>query len=128
MSVNAECYGRLHELVVSGELQPGTRHAELPLAAQLGVSRPTMREALRRLEGEGLARSDGRPLRVHRMGTDELRGALEMRGALEALLAELAAIRVRDGHVAPAELRRLTTLADDTESATDAGDHIEAAL
>ena len=127
MSVNTECYGRLHELVVSGGLQPGTRLAELPLASQLGVSRPTIREALRRLEGDGLARSDGRSLRVDRMGIDELRGALEMRGALEALHAELAAVRVRNGHVAPYELRRLKTLADDAESATEAGDHAEAA-
>lgn len=127
MSVNAECYGRLHELVVSGRLQPGTRLAELPLASQLGVSRPTMREALRRLEGDGLARSDGRSLRVDRMGADELRGALEMRGALEALHAELAAVRVRNGRVAPYELRRLETLAADTESATEAGDQAAAA-
>ncbi len=127
MSVKAECYGQLHALVVSGELQPGTRLAELPLASQLGVSRPTLREALRRLEGDGLARSDGRSLRVDRMEIDELRGALEMRGALEALHAELAAVRVREGHVAPHELRRLTALADDAESATQAGDHTDAA-
>ena len=127
MSVSAKCYGRLHELVVSGGLAPGTRLAELPLAAQLGVSRPTIREALRRLEDDGLVRSDGRSLRVERMGIDELRGALEMRGALEALHAELAAARVHHGRVAPYELSHLEKLAHDAESATDAGDHAEAA-
>ena len=78
-------YDELHTLVTSGELAPGTRLAELPLAARLGVSRPTVREALRRLEGDGLAASDGRSLRVAQMGEAELRSALLMRSALDGL-------------------------------------------
>ncbi|WP_199434676.1 GntR family transcriptional regulator [Qaidamihabitans albus] len=115
-------YRRLHELVVSGTLLPGTRLGEVPLASRLGVSRPTMREALRRLEGSGLAHSDGRSLRVARMSAAELRSALLMRASLEALHAELAAKRVADGEVAPAQLGRLRRLADDAERATETGD------
>ena len=84
-------YDRLHSLVTSGEISPGTRLAELPLAARLGVSRPTVREALRRLESDGLADSDGRSLRVAQMDEAELRSALLMRSALDGLHAELAA-------------------------------------
>jgi len=119
-------YDELHTLVTSGELRPGTRLAELPLAARLGVSRPTVREALRRLEGDGLAESDGRSLRVTQMGEAELRSALLMRSALDGLHAELAAARVQAGEIAPAQLHRLELLADETERATDLGDYVSA--
>ena len=115
-------YDQLHSLVTSGEIGPGTRLAELPLAARLGVSRPTVREALRRLESDGLADSDGRSLRVAQMDESELRSALLMRSALDALHAELAATRVAAGEIAPAQLRRLERLAEETERATDRGD------
>jgi DNA-binding GntR family transcriptional regulator len=115
-------YDRLHSLVTSGEIESGSRLAELPLAARLGVSRPTVREALRRLESDGLAASDGRSLRVAQMDPAELRSALLMRSALDGLHAELAAARVRAGEIAPAQLRRLEQLADETEQATNRGD------
>lgn len=116
-------YERLRSLVTSGEISPGTRLAEVPLAAQLGVSRPTVREVLRRLESDGLADSDGRSLRVAQMDAAELRSALLTRSALDGLHAELTAARVREGEVAPAALRRLARLAADTERATNRGDH-----
>jgi len=115
-------YDRLHSLVTSGEIESGSRLAELPLAARLGVSRPTVREALRRLESDWLAASDGRSLRVAQMDPAELRSALLMRSALDGLHAELAAARVRAGEIAPAQLRRLEQLADETEQATNRGD------
>jgi GntR family transcriptional regulator, vanillate catabolism transcriptional regulator len=45
---------RLRELMLDGELRGGERLSEIPLAAQLGVSRTPMRLALARLEHEGL--------------------------------------------------------------------------
>jgi DNA-binding GntR family transcriptional regulator len=116
-------YDRLRDRVLSGELPPGARLAELGLAAELGVSRPTVREALRRLESHGLAGSDGRSLRVAGMEPGELRSALLMRASLEALHAELAARRVAGGEVAPVALRRLHELADAADAATRAGGH-----
>jgi DNA-binding GntR family transcriptional regulator len=123
MSVIDVTYARVHELVVSGELGPGTRLAELPLAARLGVSRPTLREALRRLESQELAVSDGRGLRVAALDRDGVRSVLLMRSSLEGLHAELVATRVGQGEIAPAALRRLAGLADDAERSTDAGDY-----
>jgi DNA-binding GntR family transcriptional regulator len=113
-------------MVVSGEVEPGARLSELPLARHFGVSRPTIREALQRLESHGLARTDGRSLRVVQLRPGELRSALLMRSALEALHAELAANRTGEGEVAPAELRRLALLAERAEQATLRGLHGEA--
>jgi DNA-binding GntR family transcriptional regulator len=122
MSVMSTTYERLRERVVSGDLRPGNRLAEIPLAGELGVSRATVREALRRLESSGLATSDGRSLRVARLEARELRSALLMRASLEGLHASLAAARVAAGEVAPAQLRALVALADATEEATASGD------
>jgi len=127
MSVMSIAYDRLRARVMSGELPLGSHLGELRLSSSLGVSRPTVREALRRLESSGLAVSDGRSLRVAGMDRDELRSALLMRASLEGLHAELAAGRVAQGEVAPAELRRLSGLAVLAERATEAGDH-EAAV
>jgi DNA-binding GntR family transcriptional regulator len=111
MSVSDLAADEIRALVLSGRVRPGERLAELPLAARLGVSRPTVREALRRLESRGLLASDGRGLHVARLDDDELRSALLTRSSLEALHAGLAAERSRAGEVAPAQLRYLRELA-----------------
>jgi DNA-binding GntR family transcriptional regulator len=128
MSVRSETYDRLRKLVVSGEIAPGSRLAELRLAEEFGVSRATVREALRDLESKGLAGSDGRSLRVARLDTAGMRSALLMRASLEGLHAELVARRVADGEVAPAELRRIEALAAEAERATQAGDFASAVV
>jgi DNA-binding GntR family transcriptional regulator len=128
MSVRSETYDRLRTLVVSGEIAPGSRLTELRLADELGVSRATVREALRDLESKGLAGSDGRSLRVACLDPAELRSALLMRASLECLHAELVARRVADGEIAPAQLRRIDAVAAETERATQAGDFASAVV
>lgn len=83
----------IRKLIVSGELVPGGKLNEPPLAEKLGISRPPLREALRTLESEGLLeQSPRRGYRVVSMtDTDideiySLRRALEM-FALDRLLA-----------------------------------------
>jgi DNA-binding GntR family transcriptional regulator len=48
-------YARLHTLIVTGRMAPGTRLIETEVAAQMAVSRTPVREAMRRLAHEGLA-------------------------------------------------------------------------
>jgi len=61
LSVADQVAGILRERVLSGELRPGTPLQEIPLAESLGVSRNTMREAMRILSLEGLLKR-----RIHR--------------------------------------------------------------
>ncbi len=87
----------LRELILTNELPPGTPLRQRDLASRLDVSPTPVREALRRLESEGLVRSD-----LHRGSTvaESERGPTEenyrIRAALEALGAELAAERIEE--------------------------------
>lgn len=85
---------RLREMVLAGELPPGSRIAELAIVEKLGVSRTPIRAALMRLEQEGLLEtlpSGGYTVRsfTERDVTD----AIELRGTVEGLAARLAAER-----------------------------------
>nr|WP_272919866.1 FCD domain-containing protein [Streptomyces sp. SID4948] len=73
------------------------------------------------MAADGLVRSAGRGVQVVALDGAALRHAYEVRGALEALTAELAARRQAEGRIAPAELAALADDADRTETATLAG-------
>lgn len=86
---------QLHARVLSGELPSGTRLRQEALAEEFGVSRTPVREALRKLQAGGLV--DLQPNRgavVRALSPREIRDAYEVRAALEALAAGLAAERV----------------------------------
>ena len=53
-----EAADAIRSAIISGELQPGQRLREVALAGELGVSRPTLREALRTLVQEGLCEQE----------------------------------------------------------------------
>lgn len=55
--VSDEAYGLLRDWIIDGDLHPGEDLKDVELAARLGVSRTPVREALKRLEGEGLVHS-----------------------------------------------------------------------
>lgn len=87
-------YGRIRDLVLSGELAPGSRLGQVELAERFGISRTPVREALRRLAGEGLVDPlSNRGFRVADLGLDAVMRRLEVRSILEPGIARLAARR-----------------------------------
>jgi len=92
---------RLRSAIVTGHFAPGTRMVERDLTARLQVSRTPIREALRRLEQEGLI--VGFPHRgyyVKNPSHAEARQAYEARRVIEAACCGLAAQRATDVDVA----------------------------
>lgn len=78
----------LREAIVMGSLSPGSHLGEVRLASDLGISRGTLREALRQLQQEGLAVTDGRGrLHVRSLDGPTIRDAFRVRAALESLAA-----------------------------------------
>ena len=120
-------YSDLHRMVVFGELDPGIRVTEAELATRLGVSRTPVREALHRLEGDGLVIAQGRGVRVRVMGIEEISELLDARSGLEGWALHQAAQRVRAGEVPPARITELERLADDAYAHTRAGDVVHGA-
>ncbi|MGR3197877.1 MAG: GntR family transcriptional regulator [Paracoccus sp. (in: a-proteobacteria)] len=87
--------------IVQGQLPPGAPLGETALAAQFGLSRTPVREALQKLAGEGLVeRGPRRAFVVRRMSTDALRHLFEALGELEALCAGMAARRMSAAEIA----------------------------
>ena len=89
-------FNTLRKAILTGQLKPGERLMEVHLANQLGVSRTPIREAIRKLELEGLViMVPRRGAEVARITEKSLRDVLEVRRALDALSVELACERDR---------------------------------
>lgn len=89
-------YDKIRDAIVSGELAGGTPLTESSLAAWCGVSRTPIREALLRLEQDGLiARTERGPV-VRSRSPEEILDIYEVRIALEATAARSAALRRTD--------------------------------
>ncbi len=88
-------FNTLRQAILRGELKPGERLMEIQLANKLGVSRTPIREAIRKLELEGLV------LMIPRKGAEvaeitekSLKDVLEIRRALEELAVQLACEKI----------------------------------
>lgn len=80
----------LRSAIRSGELRPGQRLVEAELAAQLGVSRIPIREAIRTLERDGLIVSEpGRGASVVSLTDEDVQEIYGLRASLEAYAIEL---------------------------------------
>ncbi|SHN46933.1 GntR family transcriptional regulator [Cryptosporangium aurantiacum] len=92
----------LRSAITSGAYRPGDHLGEVELAGRLGVSRGTVREALRHLQQEGLVTVSHRSmLRVNSLSEDEIRGLFRVRAALEGLaVREIIALPDRASAVA----------------------------
>lgn len=117
-----DVYDRLRRDIVEGRYPPGTRLVEQRLAEALGVSRTPVREAMRRLESEGLVVVErNRGAHVRPLTAGEIGDLYEVRARLEAYGAELAARRASPSDVA--ELRGAAeAFADAALVARSAGD------
>lgn len=86
-------YWALRRDIVSGQIKPGDKLVEMSLADRYGVSRTPIREALRRLEQDGLVQRTGRRLRVRLHRPDEILDIHDVRIVLEEAAARAAALR-----------------------------------
>lgn len=101
-------FNTLRQAILKGELKPGERLMEIQLAEKLGVSRTPIREAIRKLELEGLViMIPRRGAEVAKISHKSLQDVLEVRGALEELATDLACQRISDE-----ELKELTDAED----------------
>ena len=95
----SDAYSLLLAAIDFGEFRPGDRLVETELADRFGVSRTPVREALQRLETQGVVARDGRSLFVASLDHDQLGELYVVRAELEGLAARLAA-----QHAAPEEI------------------------
>ena len=104
--------------ILRGELKPGERLMEIQLANKLGVSRTPIREAIRKLELEGLV------LMIPRKGAEvaqitekNMQDVLEVRKALEELSVQLACERIT-----PEQVEEMKMAAEDFRKVLKSGD------
>ncbi|WP_379135830.1 GntR family transcriptional regulator [Paenibacillus sp. sgz500958] len=99
-SFRDEVYRTLREAIISLALEPGQRLNDNQLASQFGVSRTPVREALKRLEDEGLVETvPGSITRVALLRPEEAGHAFVVAAALHALGARLAIPRLTESHL-----------------------------
>lgn len=96
-SIQANIYARLREAILDGNLAPGQRLTQDELAAELSVSRMPVREALLRLETDGLVNFHPyKGFSVATFSQDDLKEIYFMRGVLEGTAAKLAAANITE--------------------------------
>lgn len=111
-------FENLREAILEGKLTPGQRLMEVQLAEQLGVSRTPVREAIRKLELEGLVVMLPRKgAYVANMSLKDILDVLEIRASLEGLAASLAAERI-----SPEDIKELEKIANEFEESTEHAD------
>ena len=114
-SVADLAYGRIRGYVLGGDVAPGARLGQVELAERFGISRTPVREALRRLAGEGLVDlHSNRGFRVADLGLDAVLRRMEVRSIVEPGIARLAAQRRTDE-----DLQRLEEAIANEEGARD---------
>ncbi|HCD42166.1 MAG TPA: GntR family transcriptional regulator [Lachnoclostridium sp.] len=100
-------FNTLRQAILKGELAPGERLMEIQLAERLGVSRTPIREAIRKLELEGLVLMVPRKgAEVAKISEKSLRDVLEVRRSLEELAIELACLRMTPEAVEELEIKQ----------------------
>jgi DNA-binding GntR family transcriptional regulator len=110
-------YQVLRRGIVDGALPPGERLRSDALANELRVSRTPVREALRKLEAEGLVAHFGSRFAVRAFSEQDLTELFYVREALEGMAARLAA-----ENATPSEIAEIRELLDDMDAVRRRGD------
>ena len=119
LSLGERAYRRLRECIVQGLLAAGRKVSERSLATQLGISAQPVREALRRLEQDGMVVTHPRRgTVVAEMGPAQLGELGRIRAALEGVAAALAAERMDAASIAT-----LARILARMKAGTEAADH-----
>ncbi|CVI56272.1 hypothetical protein L905_05685 [Agrobacterium sp. TS43] len=87
-----QAYGKIIEMILSGALTPGDALQEAKLGDLLDMSRTPVREAIKRIEAEGLATQEGRFLKIRRLKAEEVEEIFFLRQVLETHCARQAAM------------------------------------
>ena len=116
-------FNTLRQAILKGELKPGERLMEIALAERLGVSRTPIREAMRKLEQEGLVvMIPRRGAQVANITEKDLNDVLEVRITLENMAIEKACANMTD-----ADIRKLEQAAEVFQTSTAEGDLVKMA-
>ena len=116
-------FNTLRQAILKGELKPGERLLEIALAERLGVSRTPVREAMRKLEQEGLVvMIPRRGAQVASITEKDLNDVLEVRIALENVAIEKACKLITED-----ELGRLWVAAKEFEKTKAEGNLVRLA-
>jgi DNA-binding GntR family transcriptional regulator len=111
-------YQVLRHCIIYGELLPGSKLRADALAKEMHISRTPVRDALRKLETEGLAVMSARlGLIVPELSENDLIEAFQIREVLEGLAAKLTV-----ENATPAEIAKIEELVDELESACARGE------
>src|SRR4051794_10107327 len=109
----------LRAAILSGRYRPGDHLGEVELAGSLGVSRGTVREALRHLQQEGLVTAGNRGmLRVNSLTAVEVRELFQVRAALEALAVRKIIASPRRASAVGSLREALEKLSDEAQDVT----------
>jgi len=109
----------MKDAIITGKLKPGERLMEVQLAEKLGVSRTPVREAIRKLELEGLVVMVPRKgAYVADLDAKDLLNVLEVRSSLEGLAASLAAERITEE-----EIDKLKRIVEEFQKKIEEGDN-----
>jgi DNA-binding GntR family transcriptional regulator len=107
-----QAYAQLRSAIIRGEIAPGERLTEAHVANSLGVSRTPVREALNRLESEGMVMRDGAGLIAMPRDPGAATEVLMMRELLEPFCVETSA-----PNLTGADLARLRSIVGEMEAA-----------
>lgn len=112
--VAEDVYTRLRQAILIMDLMPGEALSERTLETLLGSSRTPIREALQRLEGDGLVTRQGRSLHVTALELSAVLEAFEYREFIEAAVAQLASLRAT-----PDGIARIQAVLDQSQTRND---------